>query len=238
MTQTVRASRRKYHIIYKTTCLVTGRYYIGMHSTDDLQDKYLGSGVRLTRSVKKYGKEQHTREILEVFPSRVAASDREKEILTEELRADPLCLNCGAGGLGAVDRPIDTEVTRQKRSEAQLGKVRTTEMRENYSKAFTGKPKSDAHKSAMSNARTGVKWSSERKASHRNGQSGRCTIDGVTIYPSKASLAAELGHGKMGARSPNFRYIDEDRYVQSTEQREKARSRMLGKQHSWKRKSK
>lgn len=114
----VRASRRKHHIIYKTTCLVTGRYYIGMHSTDDLSDAYLGSGVRLTRSVKKYGADQHRREILEDLPTRQLASDREKELITEEMRADPECLNCGAGGLGAVDRPATKEETRKKLSES------------------------------------------------------------------------------------------------------------------------
>lgn len=85
-----------------------------MHSTDDLEDGYLGSGVRLTRSVKKYGKDQHVREIIEVLPTRQLASEREKELITEDLRADPLCLNCGAGGLGAVDRQATKEETRQK----------------------------------------------------------------------------------------------------------------------------
>jgi hypothetical protein len=112
-----RASRRKHHIIYKTTCLVTGRYYIGMHSTDDLKDRYLGSGLRLQRSVKKHGVDQHRREILEDLPTRDAASAREKELITPELRADPQCLNCGAGGLGAVDRPPTKDETRRKISE-------------------------------------------------------------------------------------------------------------------------
>jgi len=39
-------------------------------------------------------------------------------LITEELREDPLSLNCGAGGLGAVDRPATKEETRQKISES------------------------------------------------------------------------------------------------------------------------
>ena len=49
---------KKYHFIYKTTNLLTGRYYIGMHSTDNLEDGYLGSGKRLRHSVNKYGKDR------------------------------------------------------------------------------------------------------------------------------------------------------------------------------------
>lgn len=118
--QTVRASRRKHHVIYKTTCLATGRYYVGMHSTDDLNDDYLGSSVRLIRSVKKYGRENHVRQILEEAPTREAASDREKELITAEMRADPLCLNCGPGGLGSVDRPTVKEETRSKITASNL----------------------------------------------------------------------------------------------------------------------
>lgn len=120
MRHQVRASRRKHHIIYKTTCIPTGRYYVGLHSTDDLNDSYLGSGLRLLRSVKKYGAGAHQREILEILPTREAASNREKELITEEMRADPECLNCGAGGLGAVDRPPSSEDTRKKLSKAGI----------------------------------------------------------------------------------------------------------------------
>jgi hypothetical protein len=115
-----RASRRKYHITYKTVCLETGRYYIGMHSTDTLNDGYLGSGVRLRRSIQKYGKDRHTRQILAVFATREQAAQNEVVLLSEEVRKDPLCMNCGPGGLGATDRTQDTEATKEKRREASL----------------------------------------------------------------------------------------------------------------------
>lgn len=96
-----KSDRRKHHIIYKTTCLVTGRWYLGMHSTNDLDDGYLGSGTHLQRSLKKHGKENHRYEILETLPSRSELRIREQEILTEEFISDPLCMNirfsCSAG---------------------------------------------------------------------------------------------------------------------------------------------
>jgi hypothetical protein len=93
----VRASNRKHHIVYKTTCIVTGRYYIGLHSTDDLSDRYLGSGKRLRRSVNKHGDANHVREILYEYASRKEASDAEKILITKEMMLDNNCLNCGPG---------------------------------------------------------------------------------------------------------------------------------------------
>lgn len=55
----IRASRRKYHYIYKTKCLLTNKYYIGMHSTDNLDDGYVGSGKRLWYSINKHGLKKH-----------------------------------------------------------------------------------------------------------------------------------------------------------------------------------
>lgn len=95
------ASRRQYHYIYKITRLdESGRYYIGMHSTDDLEDGYFGSGKLITRSINKHGKEKHQKEILEFLPSREALKLREKELVNKELLEDKRCMNLKLGGEG------------------------------------------------------------------------------------------------------------------------------------------
>lgn len=257
MTQ-IRASRRKFHIIYKTTCLVTGRYYIGMHSTDDLEDGYMGSGQVLWKSIKKYGKDQHIYEILEHLPTRESLIVREEELVNPDILKDPLCMNLRTGGTGnypgfCVKADVGVkiseklkahyssdqgQITKQKLSEALVGKPKSEETRSKISISSKGVKKSDEHRASMSVTRTGRPLSEKQKQNHSNGQAGRCTVDGETIFESKTALAKALGHGRAGARSPNFRYVDEDRFVQSQEQREKARLRMLGKPHHWKPKDK
>lgn len=91
-----------YHVLYKTTCLATNRYYIGMHSTNDLNDGYLGSGTRLRYSIKKYGVENHKFEIIEQLPDRSSLKLREKEIVNKELINDTNCMNIGLGGGGGL----------------------------------------------------------------------------------------------------------------------------------------
>lgn len=96
----VRINKRKYHFIYKTTCSFTCRYYIGMHSTDNLEDGYLGSGTRLSHSIRKYGPENHTREILEFCSSREELIKREEEIVNLNEIAKQECMNIKPGGSG------------------------------------------------------------------------------------------------------------------------------------------
>lgn len=91
---------KKFHFIYKTTNILSGKYYIGMHSTDNLEDGYLGSGKRLWYSFNKYGRENHKREILEFFDTRKELVKREEEIVTKELIKDELCMNLVKGGYG------------------------------------------------------------------------------------------------------------------------------------------
>ena len=90
----------KYHYIYKRVCLITNKYYIGMHSTSNLEDCYKGSGTRLKRSLNKYGDENHTFEILEFLEDRESLKLRERELVNEELIQDPLCMNLQLGGYG------------------------------------------------------------------------------------------------------------------------------------------
>jgi hypothetical protein len=92
--------KKKYHYIYKTTCNLNGKYYIGMHSTSDLEDGYMGSGKRLRYSIRKHGVENHTKEIIEYLEDRDSLAKREAEIVNKELINDPLCMNLKCGGFG------------------------------------------------------------------------------------------------------------------------------------------
>lgn len=88
----------EYHFIYKTICKITNNYYIGMHSTNNLNDGYLGSGKKLWASIYKYGKNNHELKILEFCTDRNALAKREKEIVNENLISDKNCMNMTIGG--------------------------------------------------------------------------------------------------------------------------------------------
>lgn len=82
-----------YHYFYKITNTVNGNYYYGIHSTDNLDDGYLGSGTRLKSAMKLYGKDAFEKEILMFFESREKASEYEATVVTEELVHDTKCYN-------------------------------------------------------------------------------------------------------------------------------------------------
>lgn len=94
--------KHKYHYIYKITCIKNQRYYIGMHSTDNLNDGYMGGGKRITNSIRKHGKDAHTKEILEYFNDRESLRLRESELINNDLLKDPMCMNLQPGGGGGI----------------------------------------------------------------------------------------------------------------------------------------
>lgn len=112
-----RADQRKFHYIYKIT-RTDGKYYIGLHSTDCLDDGYFGSGQLLWKSIKKHGKEKHTKAIIEFLPSRTEVKLKEAALVNDALLKDPLCMNLCMGG-GGRDSYDMLKTTKQKISEAQ-----------------------------------------------------------------------------------------------------------------------
>jgi hypothetical protein len=106
-----RASVRKYHYIYKTTCIITNMFYIGMHSTDNLEDGYAGSGTRLWHSINKHGKENHVTKIVEFLIDRNSLKTREKELVNEDMLNDKMCMNIQLGGGGGF---ISEEIQRNR----------------------------------------------------------------------------------------------------------------------------
>lgn len=96
-------SNKKHHFIYKTINLLSNRYYIGMHSTNDLNDGYMGSGDLIRKSIKKYGKENHSIEMLEFFDTREELANREREVINLQEIAKKDCMNLKVGGDGGFN---------------------------------------------------------------------------------------------------------------------------------------
>lgn len=87
-----------YHYFYKITNNLNGHFYYGVHSTNNLNDGYMGSGTRLRQAYKKYGIENFKKEILYFFNSEEEALNYEAEIVNESLVKDLNCYNISRGG--------------------------------------------------------------------------------------------------------------------------------------------
>jgi len=87
-----------YYFIYETTCLTNGKKYRGMHKTDNVNDKYLGSGVAFRHAVNKYGKENFNREILEYCDSYDELIEKEKVYVNEDWIKSKNNYNLKTGG--------------------------------------------------------------------------------------------------------------------------------------------
>ncbi len=88
-----------YHYFYKITNLINECYYVGIHSTENLDDKYAGSGVALRKAYKEFKKENFKKEILKFFDSREELSEYEKQYIKEnKCLVDSSCYNIYPGG--------------------------------------------------------------------------------------------------------------------------------------------
>lgn len=127
---------KKHHYTYKTTNLINGRYYLGMHSTNRLDDGYLGSGKRLYYELNKYGRDNFKFEILEHFNSREELVQAEINLITEHDLENPNCLNLKQGGSGGFSKEwIDKGRELANRARMKLIKE-DQEFREKYYKAL------------------------------------------------------------------------------------------------------
>lgn len=85
-----------YHYVYRIDFILTEEYYIGKHSTDNLQDGYLGSGSRLQ---ERYDNGQpYVFSIISTHSSEDEAYEAEKKLIGNLWDVDDKCLNKIPGG--------------------------------------------------------------------------------------------------------------------------------------------
>lgn len=92
-----------YHCLYKTVNTKNGKYYYGIHSTKNLDDGYLGSGVALKAAIKKHGKDCFEKTILEFFPDRDSLLIAEMLVVDESIVKSAETYNVSLGGMSYVD---------------------------------------------------------------------------------------------------------------------------------------
>ena len=142
--------------IYKITNLINGKIYIGQEKK--YKDKYLGSGIHIKRAVKKYGKENFKKEIIEYCISIEELNEKEKYWINLLNSKEPNGYNIIDGGIGGPNfrghkhsdeskKKMSISRKGQKRSEAfkrhlseiRKGITRSQETKDKLSKAFKGK---------------------------------------------------------------------------------------------------
>ena len=89
-----------FHYLYKTTNSTSGKIYVGVHSTRNLDDGYMGSGKLLRRAITKHGIHRFTKTILMMCDTREAAYDIEGLIVDESFISRPDTYNIATGGYG------------------------------------------------------------------------------------------------------------------------------------------
>lgn len=89
-----------YYFVYKTTNLINGKYYIGKHQTENINDGYLGSGTAFKKAVKEYGKENFKREIISFCNTAEDMDNLEREIVNDSVVNDKNSYNLTTGGEG------------------------------------------------------------------------------------------------------------------------------------------
>jgi len=87
----------KYYTIYKITNNINGKYYIGKHITENLNDSYMGSGKLIKKAIEKYGIENFTKTILYCCNNEKEMNLMENSLINLE---DNNIYNLQPGGIG------------------------------------------------------------------------------------------------------------------------------------------
>ncbi len=117
-----------HYLIYKTTCLINNKIYIGKHKTTNIEDNYFGSGKCLQHAIKKYGLENFEFKILIDLNNEIEMNELERLVVNSDFiqRNDVynLCIGGDGGNIADVNNQYTSEQKRldQKKYYKKLSK--------------------------------------------------------------------------------------------------------------------
>jgi hypothetical protein len=142
---------------------VNGEYYIGIHSTDKMDDNYNGSGT-VFKNKYNADPDSFTKTILCYRDTRDQVASIEGFLVTEETIKEHLCLNEVPGGDRGFSGGKHTEETKEKISASLMGKKHTAESKAKMSASSLGKKHTAESKAKMSASHMGNKHTAETRA--------------------------------------------------------------------------
>lgn len=104
--------------IYKTTCLINGKIYVGKKHKSTFDPKYYGSGIRLAEAIIQYGRENFVIEVLDWAEDVQTLNALEKKWIKDLNSRNPeIGYNVSAGGTSFCCQ-YHKEETKKKISES------------------------------------------------------------------------------------------------------------------------
>lgn len=157
----------KYNYIYILINKLNGKKYIGKHSTNNLQDYYMGSGIIVKEIQKKYGKKIFSKQIIEYCNSEEQCLQKEKYWIKyyNALQSEDF-YNLDEGGAGHTGY-IPSEETRKKMSQKAKQRFKDKKNHPMY-----GTHRSEETKRKISQSKKGIKSSQQTKQKISNSTKG------------------------------------------------------------------
>jgi len=189
------------YTVYKTTNLINGKIYIGVHKTENPCDNYLGSGIAIKRAIKIYGSNNFKKEVLFEFDNPVDAYAKEKELVTSEFILLENTYNMTTGGSVSINWDEDRKLTHSMKvsgsNHPMFGKKHKPESIEKIRAKGLGKKHTEEFKKALSERLTGKqslvkgipqsKESNEKRSiAHKNIPKVTCPHCSKAISPQNA----------------------------------------------------
>jgi hypothetical protein len=92
-----------HYYLYEIKNNINGKVYVGVHKTTNLNDGYMGSGVRIRRAINKYGIENFTKTIIKTFTNTIDMYLEESLMVNEDFVKSSETYNVRVGGQGGFE---------------------------------------------------------------------------------------------------------------------------------------
>lgn len=193
---------KKFNYIYVTTNLISKKQYIGEHSTNNLDDGYLGSGNYLKNSISKHGKKQFKKEILEFFDTKEKAFNKEAFWIEKYNTLIPNGYNFDSnGGYTCITLSDETKEKISISTKKALKKrkyIFTEEHKSKLRAAALGRKLSPEHIAKARIAMLGKKHTKETKKKMKLSQQKR------RLTPVSEETKKKMSFSQKGEKNPMF----------------------------------